>query len=262
MEMLGALQSINDPGATARDFERRFICPEESAGYAVGLAKIVFSRFRSLPHPTVIEFGSGTGEPVISAILNSGFSGIVHGFEIGHEAAETATRLIGENRLGGNYVVYEESFFDSAGVPRSDFLIANPPYIPCNNRALLTLPALCGGEDGIDISKRLLSSGYQNVFLEVSSYSNPVALIDHARSNGYKVCDFQILPLPLGVYSRQDIVHERIREMQRAGKAFLTDDHYLVGSALFAKDDKEPDLSAAFLGSLTAIGRAKPAPGL
>ena len=209
----------------------------------------------------VIEFGSGTGSPVIAAILNAGFSGIIHGYEINPDAAETAVALIEKNHLAGKYVVYNESFFDSIGIPKSDYLIANPPYLPCDDAERLTLPYLSGGSEGIDISKRLLSSGYKNVFLEVSSYSNPAALIGHARSLGYKIADFQITQMPFGVYSRQDIVQQRIHEMREAGKAFFTNNCYLVGSAFFTKASAgEPDLSDEFMSCLTSLGRANAAP--
>jgi hypothetical protein len=46
--------------------------------------------------------------------------------------------------------------------------------------------------------------------------------------------------------------------MREAGKAFYTNNCYLVGSALFTKErDGNPDLSGEFLDSLTAIGRSK-----
>jgi len=225
--------------------------------YAGSLEQLVFSKFRNgHSSPTVIEFGSGTGEPVISAILNSKFSGTVHGYEINPEASETADRLIAEYGLAKRYVVHNISFFETHRIPPSDYLIANPPYLPCEDRNLLTLPDLCGGKEGNDITKQLLSSGYQNVFLEVSSYSNPVAVIDHALSLGYKISDFQITQMPFGVYSRQDIVQKRIHEMREAGKAFFTDNCYLVGSAFFTKAaDNETDLSSEFLASLISLGR-------
>lgn len=254
--------AIGSPGiALADDFQRKFVCPEESSRYAGSLEQLVFNRLRDQPNPTVIEFGSGTGSPVIAAILNSGFSGCVHGYEISPDAAEAATQAIEQNGLGRNYVVYNESFFDSIGIPQSDYLIANPPYVPSDNSELLTLPGLHGGSEGNDISKKLLSSGYKNVFLEVSSYSNPVGLINHALSLGYKMTDFQVTQMPFGIYSRQDIVQERINEMREAGKAFFSDRCYLVGSAFFTKNlTSEPDLSQEFLACLTSLGRTKISP--
>jgi len=238
-----------------QDFRREFVCPEESMRYAGSLEQMVFSRFRdAASDQTLIEFGSGTGEPVISAILNSKFSGTIHGYEINPEAAELAGQLTEEYGLANQYIVHNISFFESQRIPEADYLIANPPYLPCNNRDLLILPDLCGGPEGNDVTRKLLSRGYENVFLEVSSYSNPALVIEHAYNLGYKVPDFLITQMPFGNYSRQDIVQKRIHEMKEEGKAFFTDNCYLVGSAFFTKAQKEEkDLAAEFLMCLTSF---------
>jgi hypothetical protein len=240
------------------NFQKEFICPEESMGYASSLEHLVLSKFRGQQAPpTIIEFGSGTGEALITAIQRARFSGLIHGYEINPEAAETADRLIDEYGLTKQYIVHPVSFFETTRIPASDYLIANPPYIPCENSSLLILPGLCGGKNGNSVSKKLLSAGYKNVFLEVSSYSNPVDTVVHALSLGYKISDFLVAPLPFGNYSRQDIVQDRLQEMQKAGTAFFSRDHYLVGSAFFTKaNDSQPDLSEDFLKCLTALGRS------
>jgi hypothetical protein len=241
--------------ADLHDFRRKFVCPKESMRYAGSLEQLVFNKFRSgRSSPTIIEFGSGTGEAVVSAILNSHFAGTIHGYEINPEAVDTAERLIEECGLAKQYIIHNASFFN-ARIPQSDYLIANPPYIPCEDGSDLILPGLCGGAEGNDVSKRLLSYGCRNVFLEVSSYSNPRGLVHHATLLDYKISDFQITQLPFGNYSRQDIVQKRIHEMREAGKAFFSENCYLVGSAFFAKEqDDTPDLSAEFLSCLTAMG--------
>jgi methylase of polypeptide subunit release factors len=247
----------------AQDFRREFVCPEESSRYAGSLEQLVFSRVRkNSANAVIVEFGSGTGEPVVSAILNSGFAGVVHGYEINPEAAAIADELINQYGLAKIYTVHNSSFYESDRIPHADYLIANPPYIPCKDRTLLTLPDLCGGPDGNSVSKSLMSyahdQGCPNVFLEVSSYSNPTDLIDHAKSLGYRLIDFQVTKMPMGVYSNQDVVQTRLHEMRREGKAHFTDHCYLVGSAFFTKGPTdEPELSSEFLACLTSIGKSK-----
>ncbi len=239
------------------DFRKEFICPEESMRYAGALEQLVFSRFRNVNRrPTIIEFGSGTGSPVISAIMNSNFLGVVHGWEINPDAAEDADELIERFGLTKQYIIHNSSYFESQRIPQADYLIANPPYLPCEDGTLLTLPGLWGGVDGNNVSKKLLSCGYENVFLEVSSYSNPVDLMDCALGLGYKLVDFQITQMPFGVYSRQNIVQKRIQKMKSSGKAFFSSNCYLVGSAFFTKSaDEIQDLSQDFLTCLTSLGR-------
>ncbi len=235
------------------DASKKFICSEESENYALSLQKMLFNALHAnCLSPTIIEFGSGTGEPIISAILNSGFTGIVHGYEINLEAACAAQELIASCGLTSQYIIHTESFFSARDVPQADYLIANPPYIPADNKADLLLPGLCGGSEGNSVAKRLLSASYTHLCLEVSSYSNPAAQIQHAQNLGYSLTRFSITELPLGIYSRQPVVIDRIRQMQQDGKAFLGDDHYSVGSAFFTKrPENQPDLSLEFFAALT-----------
>lgn len=236
------------------EFRKKFMCPEESARYSGALEQMVFNRIRGDFSQTVIEFGSGTGSPVVSAILNSDFLGTVYGFEINVEAVQSAVSLINENGINRQYVIRNESFFEARDIPAAEWLIANPPYIPCENPELLLLPDLCGGKAGNDVSKRLLSRGYPNVLMEISSYSDPQALIEHARSLGYKILDFTITHMPFGVYSRQNIVKDQIDKMKKAGKAFFSENCYLVGSAFFNKSSPNAtDLSDEFLACLTSL---------
>jgi Methyltransferase small domain len=255
IEGQAARASVFSGAGAEPDCRKEFVCPEESARYAGMLEQMVFSKSSGAPPPaSIIEFGSGTGEPIISAILKSGYTGRVDGYEINATAAAEARALIVEHGLLGQYVVHDASFFEAGPDPRFDCLIANPPYLPCERGDVLTLPDLWGGIDGIDISKRLLSCGYPKVFLLVSSYSNPAALIGHARRCGYGISDFQVSKMSFGVYSRQDHVQRRIREMLVAGTAFFSENCYLVGGAVFSKDAGEPgDLSAEFLASLCCL---------
>lgn len=239
------------------DYRKEFVCPEESMRYAGALEQMVFGKLSRRPfHPTIVEFGTGTGEPVIAALLNSSYLGTVHGYEINPEAAAEANRNIMTYGLSRQYVIHGESFFNQGRTPQADYLIANPPYIPCDpaQRHLLTLPDLCGGLNGNDVTKALLSLGYANLFLEVSSYAHPADTLAHARAAGYVVSDFLITPMSLGIYSRQDIVFERLKQMRAEGTAFFSDAVYLVGSALFSKKSDARDMSAEFLSCMTSFG--------
>ncbi len=248
-----ARQALPLAAPDQEDARKQFVCSEESENYAQSLQNLLFNTLHAnCSSPTIIEFGSGTGHPILSAILNSGFTGIVHGYEINPEAASAAQQLISSYGLARQYIIHAESFFSARDVPQADHLIANPPYIPADNAADLLLPALRGGSEGNTVSKRLLSAGYPHVCLEISSYSNPAALLQHAQSLGYSLTRFSITELPLGMYSRQPVVMNRIRHMQQDGRAFLSGDHYSVGSAFLTKRPaNEPDLSAEFFAALT-----------
>ena len=245
-----------DAPPTGNVFFRQFHCSEESTYYSDAVKRLVFDKVQknNIP-PIIVEFGSGNGSPILSAILNSDFFGVVHGYEINPEATETATANILQTGLGRQYIIHNKSFFDDKSIQYSDFLVANPPYLPSTKKKDLILPDLCGGPNGNEVSKRLLASGFSNVMLLVSGYSDPAGLIRCASELGYSVADFQVTQMPFGIYSRQDIVQERIHELKKAGKAFFTPNCYLVSSVLFTKTrENDLDLSPELLTCLTSLG--------
>ena len=253
--MTAARKWVSGLSPGQQDCRRKFVCPEESSCYSGMLEQMVFGPLRGATGSRIVEFGAGNGAPVVSAILNSDFPGVVDGFEINLAAVSEARALIERQNVARQYVIHDVSFFDALPVA-ADYLIANPPYLPGERAEVLTLPGLWGGIDGIDVSKRLLSCGYRNVFLLVSSYSNPAALVDHAGRCGYKVSDFQVAKMSFGVYSRQNYVQRCIRHRRAIGTAFYSDHCYLVGGVLFTQDGEAEDLSAEFLACLTSIASA------
>lgn len=59
----------------------------------------------SSSNQTVIEFGSGDGSPVISCLMQSQFSGVIHGFELNTKAADLARSTANERHVSGRYKV-------------------------------------------------------------------------------------------------------------------------------------------------------------
>jgi hypothetical protein len=82
-------------------------------------------------------------------------------------------------------------------------------------QSITGLPALHllvrSGVDGATLTNDLLSLGYPNAMLLVSSYSNPLGTLRHAASLGYAVTDFLVTPLPFGHYSSEPKVRNWIR---------------------------------------------------
>lgn len=206
-----------------------FDCPMESLFYSQCLQKVC----RSMPPsrdgspPVIVEFGAGDGSPVIDALLKVGrsFNGHVHGFELNPVAASIARTRAAQLGLSDKYKVHHSCFFKGAEALRSQhgqWLVANPPYIPAPDNDIL-MPELHGGVDGATLTNNLLGLGYPNAMLLVSSYSNPLSTIAHARKLGYSVTDFLITPLPFGHYSSEPKVKNWIRKMKSQDQAFFTE---------------------------------------
>ncbi|HCF26215.1 MAG TPA: SAM-dependent methyltransferase, partial [Cyanobacteria bacterium UBA11049] len=112
---------------------------------------------------------------------------------------------------------------------------SNPPYLPALDNKLYQ-PLLHGGTEGITVTKKLLSLDYPNVLTLVSSYSDPVGLINYALAIGYSVANFIVSPMSFGYYSSEPKVQDRIQELRRSNRAFYSDNIYLLAGVLFTKN--------------------------
>jgi methylase of polypeptide subunit release factors len=158
--------------------------------------------------------------------------------ESAHIAAANAKRL-GQSK---RYKVVNRDFFEAAPNIRAQCAIANPPYLPAHSAPSI-MPELWGGRHGDAVCKRLFDYDFEHVVSMLSSYSNPLGVIEHARKRGYRVEDFEVEATSYGIYSHDDQVWRRIKELADAGKAFVADDFYNLAAVTWVSDGRKPDLS-------------------
>jgi methylase of polypeptide subunit release factors len=227
-----------------------FFCPEESNFYSHCIETLVLNNCSN--SESIIEFGSGDGSPVIQALLRTNFNGIVHGFELNDLACQAANSKVETYELSDKYKIDNSCFFD-ANKPQASYLISNPPYLPALDNKLLQ-PLLHGGLEGITITQQLLTLNYENVLVMVSSYSNPVGLINYAIAQGYSVSNFIVSPLKFGYYSSEQKVRNRIQELRKDNRAFCSQNIYLLAGVLFTKKRScKVDLSTEFSQLMTCL---------
>ncbi|KAL3133369.1 hypothetical protein ABBQ38_007240 [Trebouxia sp. C0009 RCD-2024] len=212
-----------------------FVCDEESHFYSQCLEKLLVKN--SSGTQTVVEFGSGDGTPVIACLMHSQFSGTIHGFELNKRAADLANSRAVDSQVSKNYKIHNSCFFKGMSDIPASCLIANPPYIPAPDNQIL-MPALYGGEDGANLTRELMTFGFDSAILLISSYANPVETLEHARKQGYQVTDFMVSPMPFGYYSSEPKVKNWIWKMRAEGKAFCSDNWYLLAGVLLQKRQK------------------------
>jgi hypothetical protein len=228
-----------------------FHCPEESDFYSHCLESLVLNASNN--YRLIVEFGSGEGRPVIKSLLRTDFDGEIQGFELNNVAWKIAQSQIKEYQLSEQYTVNNCSFFDSPLHQSADCVISNPPYLPAVDDNIYQ-PLLHGGSDGSTIAKKILSLDCDQVLLMVSSYSNPVGLIDYALELGYSVANFEIAPLNFGYYSSEPKVKSAIANLRKQGMAFYSENIYLLAGVLFQKQQKSRrDLSIELIQLLTAF---------
>lgn len=227
-----------------------FFCPEESDFYSHCLETLVLRNF--LEPESIVEFGSGDGSPVIKSLLRTKFDGIINGFELNRSAWEVATSNISRYQLNNQYVVHNRCLFESEQ-PSATYLISNPPYLPALD-SQIRQPLLRGGIEGIAVTKKLLSLNYPNVLMLVSSYSNPIGLLNYAQNLGYAVANFSISPMQFGYYSSEPKVKDRIAVLRESHKAFYSDQIYLLAGVLFTKNDRlTSNLSTELMKLITTL---------
>ncbi|MBR8835071.1 MAG: SAM-dependent methyltransferase [Stigonema ocellatum SAG 48.90 = DSM 106950] len=227
-----------------------FFCPEESRFYSTCLETLVLNNCKN--SETIVEFGSGDGSPIINSLLRNNFNGVIHGFELNPFGWKAANLTIDEYNLGDKYIIYNSSLLESSK-PEAKYLVANPPYLPAPDNDIY-MPLLFGGIDGATLTNELLSIGYENVLLLVSSFSNPKSTINHAKANGYSVENFLLLPLKFGYYSSEPKVKKHIEELRKNGMAFYSGNYYFLAGVLFKKQqESRVDLSNELTQVMTSF---------
>jgi methylase of polypeptide subunit release factors len=228
-----------------------FFCPEESLFYSQCLERMVLNNCNDFT--SIVEFGAGDGSPVINSLLKSQFSGLIQGYELNRKACEVAQYRIDRYNLSHKYIVHNSCFFKKDWQSEENYLISNPPYLPAIDNDMY-LPALHGGIDGASITKQLLGMDCQNAMLMISAYSDPVGTIEYAIAQGYQVDDFIASPMMFGYYSSEPKVKQRIAELQDGGKAFYSQNIYMLAGVLFnKKQDLKADLSMELIKIMTSL---------
>ncbi|MDZ8186200.1 MAG: SAM-dependent methyltransferase [Nostoc sp. ChiSLP02] len=227
-----------------------FFCPEESNFYSNCLENFVIRN--SQDYKSVVEFGSGDGSPVINSLLRNKFDGVIQGFELNTSAWKAANLTIDEYKLSDKYIIHNSSLFESSQ-PEAEYLVANPPYLPAPDNDIY-MPLLFGGEDGATITNELLTLGYENVLLLVSSYSNPTSTLKLAKEYGYCVDKFIVLPLQFGYYSSEPKVKNHIENLRKNKMAFYSGNYYFLAGVLFKKhQEPQVDLSHELAHIMTSL---------
>ena len=222
-----------------------FGCEAETSFYARCLELLVFKGYNGARPPDhIAEFGSGSGDAVVAAMAGTRYAGTVHGIEIDEASFSFGRRLVHGEHLEGKYTIELGNFFLTP--PEADCLIGNPPYLPrlqkstekisADDRALLD--QCCGGQTGAEVSQRLLSLEYKQVMLLISSYSNPLEIINAARQNNYALVAWLGWSTRLGRLGL--LVEPAIRNLQEQSKAFLLSDSdlYLLCGVLWSKSSR------------------------
>jgi len=228
-----------------------FFCPEESNFYSNCIENFVLRNCDQTD--SIVEFGSGDGSPVINLLLRTRFNGIIHGFELNTSACKSAISTINEYNLSDKYIINNSCLFQSSK-PKAKYLISNPPYLPTLDKNIY-MPLLSGGKDGSAITNRLLSLGYENVLILLSSFSNPIRTINQALAKGYSVSNFVILPLKFGYYSSEPKVKKHIDNLRKKNMAFYSGEHYVLVGTLFQKRETAIDLSQELIQMITSLSK-------
>jgi methylase of polypeptide subunit release factors len=235
---------------------------EESEFYAQCVRDFLFRHgYELLENKEVVELGVGTGETIVELLKCHNFTGKINGYEIDQASYEYAQNVILAHSVADRYMVINENFFTAVrSAVVGGCVISNPPYLPAYERPA-QMPHLWGGSDGSQVTKQIVECGFERLILLVSSFSNPLSIIEHAMSHGYKVLDFTVRTMRFGSYSSEPEVCERIAQLSNQCAAFVSADRYCVAGVAWVKNPGTDDLSGALARALTSLGSGpEPAP--
>jgi SAM-dependent methyltransferase len=241
-------------GAGAAQGDAIFHDREESEFYAQCVRDFLLRHsYELLEDKEIVELGVGTGETIAELLKYHGFTGKVRGYEIDRASYEYARKLVDDRAVSDRYLVINENFFQAIrSSVAGGCVISNPPYLPAHDRSI-RMPELWGGSDGSSVTKQIIECGFEHLVLLVSSFSNPLSIIDFASGCGYRVLDFAVRTMRFGAYSSEPKVRERIAELSGRDEAFVSADRYCVAGVAWVKNPAAVDLSVALAQGLTSL---------
>jgi hypothetical protein len=227
---------------------------EESEFYAQCVRDFLLRHsYELLEDKEIVELGVGTGETIAELLKYHGFTGKIRGYEIDRASYEYARKLVDDRAVSDRYLVINENFFQAIrSSVAGGCVISNPPYLPAHDRSI-RMPELWGGSDGSSVTKQIMECGFEHLVLLVSSFSNPLSIIDFASSCGYRVLDFAVRTMRFGAYSSEPKIRERIAELSDSYEAFVSADRYCVAGVAWVKNPAAIDLSDALARGLTSL---------
>ena len=269
MRLLGRARSVADgpdreiAKSILGDACRRTIFEdrEESEFYAQCVRDFLFRHgYELLEDKEVVELGVGTGETIAELLKYHDFTGKISGYEIDRPSFEYAQAVVANHSVTDRYMVINEDFFKAVrNSVMGGCVISNPPYLPARERPE-QMPELWGGIDGSQVTKKIIEYGFERLILLLSSFSNPLSIIEHASDHGYRVLDFAIRTMRFGIYSSEPRVCERIAQLSSQGEAFVSADRYCVAGVAWVKNPDVTDLSGPLAQALTSLAnRPEPA---
>jgi release factor glutamine methyltransferase len=124
----------------------------------------VLERLKSVPRPTVLEIGTGSGCIAVALAVNHPGASIV-AVEVSAAAAGIAQRNVERHNVADRVTIVEGDLF--AALPaerRFDAVVSNPPYVRLDEMEQLDPDvrlhephlALAGGADGMDLLRRIV----------------------------------------------------------------------------------------------------------
>ncbi len=227
---------------------------QESEFYAQCVRDFLFRHgYELVENKEIVELGVGTGETIVELLKYHDFAGKIRGYEIQRESYEYAHRLVEDHAVSDQYVVIKDDFFRAVRNSMvGGCVISNPPYLPAPDGSI-RMPELWGGGDGTDVTKQIMRCGFEHLILLISSFSNPLSIIECASRHGYSVLDYAVRTMRFGMYSSEAKVYERIVQLSGQGQAFVSADRYCLAGVAWVKRRDVTDLTAALARAITSL---------
>jgi methylase of polypeptide subunit release factors len=251
---------FREPTVTAKDFFpllhsiplkiSRFVATKDSLFYS----KLLKESFDHLDDSsTLVDLGTGSGVPLISALLQSKTKAVALGIDIDAEALKIARENLKLFEFEDRVQLKCQSILDfltdskNFNTGQKAAIAANPPYLPCPGVPTEESTPVHGGEDGTLYLEKILTHSYPEktlVAVQWGSVTNPGKIFDLIHDR-YEIQFLQAWELPFGKYSLSPAINAHLHHQRSLGKAVFNGEpgasqSQLVFGAILAAKKKSP----------------------
>lgn len=134
------------------------------------LVERVIGLARGFEHPRIVDVGTGSGAIAV-ALRHQVFDAEVSAIDLSGAALAVARENAMRNAVADRIRFLEGDLLAPVAGERFEIVVSNPPYVPDADRALLSVEvrefepgmALFGGDDGLDVYRRLIPSAFDRL---------------------------------------------------------------------------------------------------
>ena len=166
------------------------------------LVEKVLQLAESFEHPRIVDIGTGSGAIAV-ALAHQLPEAVISATDLSESALAVARENAAQNRVEARIRFLQGDLLAPLAGERFEIVASNPPYVPNTDRALIAVEvrehepalALFGGEDGLEVYRRLIPAAHAalvpggSIALEIG-FTQSEAVQALLESSGFQNVEF------------------------------------------------------------------------